>query len=254
MGLGSINRFEFMWKSNIPNLIIAALLLLSSCNGENVPDCFQSEGKIIREEVVVADFDRITVFEGVELIISFGTEQRVEIETGEFLRKEVSAEVEDGRLILRNENGCNFFRDYNVTRIYVTTPNLTQIRSSTGFPIRSSGILPFDDISLVSESFNDPEAETNDGSFDLELNSQTVRIVVNGIAYFKLGGMAENLNIVIAAGDSRIEAEELLAQNVEIDHRGSNDIRINPQSTLTGVIRGTGDVDVIFRGQLIFTD
>ena len=127
------------------------------------------------------------------------------------------------------------------------------------------GILPFDDISLVSESFNDPVAETNDGSFDLELNSQTVRIVVNGIAYFKLGGMAENLNIVIAAGDSRIEAEELLAQNVEIDHRGSNDIRINPQSTLTGVIRGTGDVvsfnrpptvdvDVIFRGQLIFTD
>ena len=172
--LKNINRIVEFVKIRITFLLLGSLMLLSSCNGENVPDCFKNEGNLIREEVTVPFFDRITVFEDVEMILSFGTEQRVEIETGEFLRKEVSAKVEDGRLILRDNNGCNLFREYNVTKIYVTTPDLTEIRSSTGFPIRSSGPLPFTNIRLISESFNDPEAETTDGSFDLEFDSQSV--------------------------------------------------------------------------------
>ncbi len=238
---------------------------LFSCNGENVPDCFQNEGNLVREEVFVSTFDRITVFENVELIIDQGPEQKVEIETGEFLRNEVTAKVEEGELVLRDENNCNLFRDYVTTRIYVTTPDLAEIRSSTGFPIRSSGPLAFPDIRLISESFTNPETETTDGSFDLEFNGGIVRIVVNGIAYFKLRGAAETLSVNIAAGDSRIEAESLIAQNVSINHRGTNDILINPQQSLVGIIRGTGDVisfnrpaivdvEEIFRGSLIFRD
>lgn len=241
------------------------MLAVASCNGEDVPDCFKNEGTIVKEEVAVEAFDRITVFENIELVLIQATEQKVEIETGEFLRKEVSAEVDDGRLILRNGNSCNFFREYGITKIFVTTPDLVEIRSSTGFPIRSNGIISFSDLLLISESFINPESETTDGSFDLELNAQSVRIVVNGIAFFQLSGVTENLDITIAAGDSRIEAETLLAQNVTLDHRGSNDIRISPQLSLQGVIRGTGnvisfnrpdivDVQEIYKGRLLFED
>jgi hypothetical protein len=237
----------------------------SSCNGEDTPACFRNEGKIIREEVSLPEFDKITVFEGVELILIPGPEQRVEIETGEFLRKEISAVVEGDRLILRNGISCNLFREYGITKIYVTTPDLQEIRSSTGFPIRSEGQLQFSNVLLTSESFLDPEAVTTDGSFDLDINAESVRIIVNGIAYFQLKGSADNLDILIAAGDSRIEAEPLIAENVIVDHRGSNDVRINPQQSLTGIIRGTGDVisvnrpdsvdvEIIFRGQLLFED
>ena len=248
-------------------LVLTSLLVFicSSCNGEDVPDCFQNEGDVVRDEVLVSSFDRITVFENIELIIDQGPEQKVEIETGEYLRNEVSAKVEDGQLVLRDDNNCNLFRDYGTTRIYVTTPDLTEIRSSTGFPIRSSGPLAFPDIRLISESFNNPETETTDGSFDLEFNAGTVRVVANGIAYYKLRGTAETLSVNIAAGDSRIEAESMIAQNVSINHRGTNDILINPQQSLVGIIRGTGDVisfnrpaiidvEEIFRGSLIFRD
>jgi len=62
-----------------------------------------------------------------------------------------------------------------------------------------------------------------------------------------------------------VEAENLVAQNVTLDHRGSNDILVNPQQSLRGVIRGTGDVvsvnrpalvdvEVLYKGQLIFRD
>ena len=95
--------------------------------------------------------------------------------------------------------------------------------------------------------------------------AQDVNVVVNGIAYFKLSGSSANLNVIIAAGDSRVEARSLVVQNVTLNHRGSNDVLINPQTSLKGTIRGTGDVvsynrpDVIdvkelYKGKLIFND
>ncbi len=246
-------------------LFAAVLSSISSCGGENVPDCFQKAGELVRVEVVLDSFDRITVFENIKVVLDQGTEQKVEIETGEFLLNEVSAEVEDGRLILRNTNQCNFFRDYQLTKIYITTPDLSEIRSSTGFPVRSTTPLAFTDLRLISESFNNTESETTDGSFELELETQSLSIVVNGIAFFDLAGSTQNLNIVIAAGDSRVEAEALTAQNVTVNHRGTNDIRISPQQSINGVIRGTGDVvsfnrptlvdvEILYRGRLIFID
>ena len=246
-------------------LVLAIFSLLASCGGENTPDCFQKAGNLVRVEVALDSFDRMTVFENIEVILDQGPEQRVEIETGEFLLNEVSAEVEDSRLILRNNNGCNLFRDYGITKVYVTTPDLAEIRSSTGFPIRSASSLAFTNLRLISESFANTDSETTDGSFELEVDTQSLTIVVNGIAFFDLRGSTERLNIQIAAGDSRVEAEALTAQNVVVDHRGSNDIRISPQQSLSGVIRGYGDVvsfnrpplvdiEVLFRGQLIFVD
>ncbi|TXN36956.1 DUF2807 domain-containing protein [Flagellimonas hymeniacidonis] len=241
------------------------ILLFAACNGDNVPDCFQNAGDLVRENVDVDQFINITVFENINLVIREGTEQVVEIETGEFLRGEVSAQVEDNRLILRNENGCNFFRDYGLTTVYVTSPNIEQIRSSTGLLISSDGVLEYPNLSLLSESFGEPEAETTDGSFDLNVDSENLRITTNGIAYFRLRGNTTNFNVGIAAGDSRIEAENLISENVNIDHRGSNDVLVNPQQRISGVIRGTGDVissnrppevevEELFNGQLIFND
>lgn len=244
-------------------MIIYLALILVACNGENTPDCFQNAGDLTRRTVEVSEFTRITVFENINLVLKQGVEQEVEIETGEFLQDEVTANVEDNRLVLRNENGCNFIRDYGLTTVYVTSPNITEIRSSTGLLISSDGVLNYPNMNLISESFINPETETTDGSFDLHLNSANIGITVNGIAYLKLRGTTTNLNVNIAAGDSRIEAENLVSQNVSVNHRGSNDVIVNPQLSISGVIRGTGDVisvnrppevevDELFNGRLIF--
>lgn len=252
---------RFMWKRNTIGFIILCFFL--SCNSENAPDCLQNQGDLIRQEVILPSFDKITVFEKVALVLKQGPEQKIEIETGEFLLNEVSAVVDGDRLILRNENGCNLFRNYGITTVYVTAPNISEIRSSTGLLIRSDGVLAYPNLSLISESFNNPETETTDGSFDLDLATETVSIVVNGIAYFKLSGTTTDFNITIAAGDSRIEAENLVADNVVLNHRGTNDILTNPQVAVRGIIRGNGnvicfnrpeiiEVEAIFNGRLLF--
>jgi len=240
-------------------------MLVLGCNTEDGFDCFQNSGDLVRDIVAVPDFTQITVFENVQLVLRQGPETEVMIETGEFLRSDVSAVVDGDRLVLRDENGCNLFRDFGLTTIFVTAPNITEIRSSTGFPIRSEGTLSYSNLTLLSESFIDETAETTDGEFDLDLDAENLSVVVNGIAFFQLRGTVENVNITIAAGDSRIEAESLVAQNVMLNHRGSNAMFVNPQQSLRGVIRGNGDVisvneppivevEEIFRGRLIFRD
>lgn len=246
-------------------LAIVWVICLASCSTENAPDCLQTSGDLISEQIPVPAFSSITVFENIELILRNGPEQKVRLETGENLRDEVTAEVVDDRLVLRNKNGCNLLRSYGNTKFYVTTPELAEIRSSTGLPIRSEGILAVNELRLISESFNNPESEITDGSFELEVNAAKISIVTNGIAYFSIKGVSELLAINIAAGDSRVEANELEANHISLNHRGTNDILIRPQSSLSGVIRGTGDVisynrpdsidiAILYKGKLIFKD
>lgn len=250
---------------NTGQLFVLLLIfnIFFSCNSDSAPDCFQSAGELVRDEVQVADFTKITVFENISLVLKQGTEQKVEIETGEFLRNEVTAQVEGDRLLLRDTNDCNFVRDYGTTTVYISAPNIDEIRSSTGLSIRSDGVLNYTDLTLISESFLNPESETTDGEFELEMDSENVNIIVNGITYFKLSGSTLNFNIQVAAGDSRIEAQNLIAESVQLNHRGTNDVFINPRQTLSGIIRGTGDVissnrppevdvEELFNGRLIF--
>lgn len=261
----------FNKKNNVPSsgversLLLGVLLFFLSCSTENAPDCFQTAGNRVRIEVDVDDFSTITVFENLNLVLKQGDIQKVEIESGENLINEISANVEDDRLILMNTNDCNYVRDYGISTIYVTAPNLNEVRSSTGLLVSSDGVLNYPSLRLISESFTEPEAETTDGSFDLDLNSQTLTIVVNGISFFRLSGQVLNFNLNLAAGDSRIEAQNLLAQNVTINHRGTNDVLVNPQQRISGIISGYGNVisfnrppeiavEEIFNGRLIFRD
>ncbi len=252
---------------SVGNLVcmLSIFLGVAGCNGDHVTDCLQNAGDQVRERVEVSPFTKITVHPNVELILKQGDQTEVIVETGEYLRNEVVVEVNDGRLELWDNNDCNFTRDYNLTKIYVTAPNITEIRSNTGFAISSDGLLVYENLTLLSESFSDPELDTTSGTFDLELQLENLNIVSNGLAYFKLRGTTERFNIQFAAGDARLEAAEMVAGEIVLNHRGTNDMFLNPQTSITGTIIGTGDVfcqsrpplvevSEMYRGRLIFGD
>ncbi len=257
-------EFPRLWYPALKKmLLVVVTVIFFGCNSDKAPDCLQNAGNLVRGEVSVPDFTKITVFENVSLVLKQGDVQKVEVATGEFLRDEVTATVEGDRLLLRDTNDCNYFRNYGLTTVYITSPNIEEIRSSSGWAVTSEGVLAYERLTLISESFNNPESETTDGEFDLEVDSQIVSVVVNGIAYFKLKGNTGNLNLTIAAGDSRIEAESLIAQRVNLNHRGSNDMFVNPIRAISGTIRGSGDVvsfnrpdsvavEELYMGRLVF--
>lgn len=238
-------------------------MVLLSCNAKVMPDCLQNAGPIIQMEFEMPTFDKIVVFERVQLILKEAPEQKVVVETGKYLRDDIKVSVVEDRLILKNNNGCNISRDYGITKVYVSAPNITQIRSSTGLPILSDGVLKYPDLALVSEDFEAEEQYHTDGDFILDVDCTNLTITNNNQSHVFLKGKVENLMIGFYSGNCRFEGRDLIAQNIQIYQRSSNDMIINPQVSLKGEIRSTGNVVVInnppvvevetfYTGRLIF--
>ena len=237
-------------------------LLVFACNTEDTNDCFQTSGDIIQVEIDVNSFDQILVNRDIELVIKEAPDFKVTVETGENLINDVEIEVIGDRLVLTDNNTCNYVRDFGITKVFVEAPNLTEVRSSTQYDILSDGVLNYDNLELYSDDFFAPDSFTN-GDFRLQVDSEELRILVNNISFQYISGEVNKLTIIYPAGSGRFEGEDLIAQDVQINHRGSNDIIVNPQQSLTGIIRGTGnvisvneppivDVEIIYTGDLIF--
>lgn len=244
-------------------ILVATIVLLCSCDSESASDCFQTAGNIVRKEISVPNFTRILVNPNIEVIIKKGETVAVVIETGDNLINEVTAIVQDDRLILSDTNDCAFFRDFSQTKVYVTTPNLTEIRSGTQFDIKSDGVLTFDSLVLQSEDFTENTGGNTTGTFNLNVDVKSIAIVGNNIATFFIEGTAVSLSVHFASGTGRFEGEKLIAQEVQVFHRGTNKIIVNPQQSIRGEIRSTGDIIAInkppvveieefFTGKLIF--
>jgi len=243
-------------------LIYLITLLCFACNSEDANDCFQTSGDIIQQVVEVTSFENILVNRNVELIITEAPEYKVTIESGENLIDDVTVEVIGNRLVLSDNNTCNYVRDYGITKIFVEAPNLTEIRTSSQYEISSNGTLNYSNLTLFSEDFNG-NSEFTTGDFRLTVNSENLSIISNNLSFFYIDGAVNNLFVGFYAGAGRFEGEGLIAQNVNVNHRGSNDMVVNPQLTLTGELRGTGDlisvnepplveIEQIYIGELIF--
>ncbi len=222
--------------------LINIFLFSVCCNTETAPDCIQSSGSEAVMEITVAPFEEIIVYERVKLFIEQGDQYKVTIKTGKNLMNEVAVEVENGRLSVRNENVCNLFRDYEITKVYVTTPTLNWLQNSSGSAVESIGTLGFPEMWL--RSFNqekDPDIYTN-GDFILDINIQNLRITNDNISNYFLTGKAQVVDVFFASGDGRLEAENLIVQHYDVFHRGTNKLIVNPQESIQGDIFGFGDI------------
>ncbi len=220
--------------------IVFLFLSILSCNKEDANDCFQTSGSIITEEIRVSSFTKIEVNEDINLVLKEGASQKVLVETGANLINDVTAIVVGETLFLSDNNNCNYLRDYGITTIYVTAPNITEINSKTQFEVRSDGILRFPKLELVSENFTNNSPAS--GNFNLQVENEELNIVFNNLSNLFISGSTTNFTISFPGGNSRVEAENFVADVVNISSRGSNDIIINPQEKLIGNIYGTGDV------------
>lgn len=238
------------------------ILLIIACDSESASDCFQITGTIIQKEIPISSFETILVNRDIELIIKEGPDYNLVLETGENLLNDVEAIVIGNELQLSDYNTCNYVRDYGITKVYVTAPNIKEIRNSSQYDVSSDGVLNYNSIRLISEDFNAPGSFTV-GDFRMQVNSENLSITANNISSYYISGQVDNLFVGFYSGAGRFQGEGLLADNINVYHRGSNDMIVNPLLSLTGELRGTGnlislnnplEVEIVqlYTGQLIF--
>lgn len=248
-----------MQKKTFKILVFLFLITLFSCDSESANDCFQTSGTEITKEFEVENFQRINISQGIELIIKEGSETKVEVTSGQNLIAGITAEVVDGQLFLRNSNGCNWVRDYNTTKVLVTTPTLLNVYSSSQFAVKSDGVLNFPVLTLQSGMFSN----TASGTFELNVNCGSLTIEDNEASFFKISGNTDYLSVNFYDGNARFDGSDLIASDVFCFQRSANDIIVNPISKISGTIYSTGniilkntpptiDVTRLYQGHLVY--
>ena len=246
--------------------IILIIIATISCDSENANDCLQTDGDTITFIEEVATFSKIQLENDIQVILKEGPEQEVLIETGENLVPDLNIKVEQETLILQNNNGCNFLRDFGKTIVHITSPNITFIRQASSFPIISDGILSYPNLTIWSNTnpnslnIDDPNKS---GRVTLELNTDALSIQANGSSNFTLSGTSNTANIVFSDEFPQMNARDLIVQDITIRHVSAAQIVVHPINSISGQIRATGDViavnipttvdvETFFTGELIF--
>jgi hypothetical protein len=242
-------------------IYIISLITIFSCDSEDAGDCFQTAGTIIQQEIDVAPFTKILVNKKIALVISEGPTQKVIVETGKNLMPDIEVQVIDNQIILTNHNSCNFFRDYGITKVYITAPNINEIRNASELNVTSEGVLTFP--SLYLRSSGEKSNYLAVGDWHLTIKNNRVNIWSNGISTFYINGTTNSLDVGFSDGDTRFEGENFIAKNITVRNVSSNDVLINPTESLKGSIHSVGnvisfnkppivEVEVLSKGKLIF--
>ncbi len=180
--------------------ISALVLLFSACKKENRCDCIKRTGDIITEVRTVKAFDRLQVEQNVNVFITEDPTFEVKVEAGENIVPLIQTVVEDGTLIIRNKNKCNWARAYNKPlNVYIKTPSLAYISMNGTGTIKSLNTLTQDTLDITIE---------NSGNVDLTVNSLKVVSHMFGYGDLTLHGHT-NENACSIGGTAFLNCKDL---------------------------------------------
>lgn len=212
------------------------LVLFAGCKKEQLDDCFSRTGEDRSIERPLKEFDRISVGDRFEVILSQDTSrpERIIITGGEKILEGISAEVENGELILKNCNRCNFVRSYKRTvTLEVFLHDISELTVFGAATIRTSDTLNLNSLRINHSALEDINLQINTpGEIFVEsINSGATTL--SGKA-FKLSGSIEEI--------TDMDARNLVCKEVIFDSHSPLDCFVNATEIIYVGIYGDGNI------------
>ncbi len=222
--------------------LICFLALVTSCAG--LDDCVKSAGAMATKEIDLQGqtFSTVVVNRGIALVVAQGPEYAVTVKAGQNLVDDIQTTISNNTLTLKDGTSCNWTREYGQTTVYITAPNLDQIHSKTELEIRSAGVLSFPHLHLYAMDKLDGYMGVGNGDFRLQVNCPNLSIENNDMARYFITGTVTNLWVNFYEWGGIFYGQDLLANTIQVYHRGSNDIYVHPLESLSGSIYNLGNI------------
>ena len=250
---------------NMKKLIIIIIILCFACDSADAPDCLRTNGEIVTLNYERAPFTKIRIEDNVNLSLEQGDIQEVRIEAGANLFDDIEVEIENKTLVVRNNNTCDLVRDYEDITVFITAPEIDEIRNGSVGDVVGKGTLNFNTLRLISDTSGGIENVRKSGDFYLNVNCERFVVRANGFSRFFISGSASEATLEFADEVPYFEGPNFLVNDLRVFQRSANNMKVNPINSIRGEIRGTGDiiavnrpeivdVDEYFTGRLIFED
>lgn len=128
-----------------------------SCKKGPFCNCFTPAGSPSEETRTLPYFEQIDVKDNINVVLTTGPQEQVQIQGGKNLIKYITTNVSNGVLTLKNINKCNWMRSYkkSVITVYLTMPNITYITNEGVGTVSSNDTLYTDSLQLTTKSAGD---------------------------------------------------------------------------------------------------
>jgi len=220
---------------SISTLLISYLILFTSCKKQNDCDCIKSRGSAVSEtRIVTTPFSTLQTFDKIEVYYlqdTTVTTCTVRVETGKNLMSNISTDVSNGALQIKNLNKCNFVRSNNDVTVYVTAPHVYY------FVQDGVGNIYSNTIKQDSVSYN----VNNSGDIHLDLNVHTVLGRLYGVGDVYLSGIGL-YHLVNAKGECFINAQNLQTFYSYVVYGSTGEAHVNVSNQLDAEIDYTGNI------------
>jgi len=204
-----------------------------SCS--DLGDCIKGTGEIVLEKRSVGFFDGITVDDDINLVILNDTFQYIQIEAGKNLLPEISTEVSDGMLYLRNDNVCKYSRSYQKEILVLAhIKNLEKLAFAGSAKITSENKLSFDQLLLWLDGAR--------GEINLEIDIEELILEhVSGNGLTTLSGEVRE-GIINSEAQGLLYLKDLKFSNLKMVSNSYNNAYIWVTDTIDITISNLGNV------------
>ena len=218
---------------HITKFIIATVtaLLFASCNFTNMKTIEGSGNVTTEKRIVQGDFKKVSVSNAIDVVIEQSDKTEIIVEADDNLQKEIKTTVENGTLII----SCEFTSFQNVTKkkVIVKMPVIDELEASSASTVTSTAVLRGTKIKLDASSAATMNVNIESDEIDLDTDSAG-SITIEGKA----------LKVKTSASSAaNIEAEKLLANEIEADANSGASINIHPIVSLKAKANSGGSIN-----------
>jgi hypothetical protein len=214
------------------HILVISVLFFSCHRGD---DCFSNKGSDVTISRDVEIFDKISVENRINLVITQDTIRagHIEISGPENLLQEITTEVVDGFLSIRNTNTCNFVRsyDYQLT-VKVFLKDLKTLSVDGIASVSSADTLFVTSLDITHLALSD---------VSLTLKGSDVFLRSRNSAHTRLEGAVQRFSGSIEE-ISDLDAENLTANEVLLDTHSPLDCTVNAVRGIFVKLYGSGSI------------
>jgi hypothetical protein len=216
-------------------LLLFIILFAFSCKKGEEAGCFTPTGDIKKESRSLENFSKITLYDNINVILIPGTENKAEVEAGENLIPGISTKIENGELIITNENTCNYTRTYKVpVNVYITFNSLREVTHYGGGKISNQD--------TIQQSYFGITQYNGAGDFDFTFDCDSmIALLHTGAGNLNAKGKV-NYGYLYAAANSIFNCENLVVQNMHINNKTTGNFYVHALINLLVEVRSNSTV------------
>ncbi len=216
-------------------MILLLAITLCSCAGDD-GICLGGTGKVVREDRIVLPIHKIEVYDNINLFLTQDSAlHQLTVEAGENLIKGISTEIDSGRLILRNNNACDWMRSFEIpVNVYVRFTRLDSLLFQAAGDINCTNAWKNDSLYF----------EVVEGAGNISLNIDAFRSQYNiryGTTRIDISGFSQ-VTFISHQGYGPFHAGNLNSKFTYVYTFSPNDLFVNATEEISAEIGNMGNV------------